>query len=288
MTESVEFFKSYYAKVKLAAPSLHIVLGSGLSSAFKDLKLGKHWTAKGEILFREVPGLTTSTAPGHTGAFRYFINSKSGQSICFQLGRLHGYEGLSPRQVVAPLVAAFQAGTKKFLLTNAAGSLKRNFKVGSVMLIEDHVNLTGTNPLLGANPVGVDGQNLGPRFPDMTGVYSTRMQKTLKIMLRKNRIQVNEGVYLGLLGPAYETPAEVKLYSSWGLGAVGMSTVWEAIALQHMKAELAGLSFISNMGCGLDKHPLRHEDVEAIGKKISKHLVAALFDFAGKECDEAL
>ncbi len=281
--EAIKFFKTHYNTLKIPVPSLHVVLGSGLSSEFDNISLDKNWETRGSVPFGNVPGLNPSSAPGHAGVFKYFFHKKLKKSVTFQLGRLHGYEGLTPRQVVLPLVAAFQAGTTNFLLTNAAGSLNKKFAVGSVMLIKDHVNMTGLNPLLGANPTGINGQALGARFPDMSNVYNLDMQKNLRSVLKKNKLKVNEGIYLGLLGPAYETPAEVKLYSSWGMGAVGMSTVWEAMALQHLRARLAGLSFISNMGCGLDKHPLRHEDVEAIGKKISKQLLESLFDFAEKE-----
>jgi purine-nucleoside phosphorylase len=204
------------------------------------------------------------------------------------VGRLHGYEGLHPREVVLPVVAAALAGTENFLLTNASGSLKRNFKTGSIMVIRDHVNMTGTTPLWGPNPENGHGLALGPRFPDMSAVWDAKLNDRLKKLLKGRRFAVNDGLYLGLSGPAYETPAEVKLFSMWGLGAVGMSTVWEAQALRHMGRTIGGISFISNMGCGLVKKvALNHEDVEKEGRKIAQKLVESLFLFAAQECAPA-
>ncbi len=283
MTKACEFLKAHFVKNKDKAPDFHIVLGSGLSSAFDTLKLGKIWEEKTPLNFGDIPSFSASTAPGHKGVFRYFTHAKSRRTVTFQVGRLHGYEGLSPRDVVKPVMESFLAGTRNFILTNAAGSLKKSFKPGSVMLIEDHVNLTGSNPLYGPNPVDASGKVLGPRFPDMSQTYDPYLLKKLKKSCEKQKLKVNHGVYLGLLGPCFETPAEVKLFASWGLGAVGMSTVWEAIALKHAGAKIGGLSFMSNLGCGLDAHPLLHEDVEKMGKKIAPKLVNALFHFVEKE-----
>lgn len=278
-----DFLKQYLTQNELPVPALHIVLGSGLSGAFDALKLNKQWSDRGTLPFAEVPGLVPSTAPGHRGLYRFFYHAPSQKTLLFQVGRLHGFEGLNPREVVKPLVSSFRAGTRNFLLTNAAGALKKTFRVGSVMLLKDQVNLTGQSPLTGANPIDEFGQPLGPRFPDMSAVFDRNYQKTLKTVLRKNKIAVNEGIYLGLNGPAYETPAEVALFAKMGFGAVGMSTVWESIALKHLGATVAGLSFISNLGCGLTKHPLDHNEVEAVGRKIAPRLVQSLFDFAHTE-----
>lgn len=272
----------FYRKHSVAIPELHVVLGSGLSSAFDTLKISKAWSEVATIPFQEVSGLVPSTAPGHKGAYRLFKNAAN-KSLLFQVGRLHGFEGLTPRQVVLPVTASFRAGTRNFLLTNAAGSLKKTFRAGSVMLIKDQVNMTGQSPLTGENPRDEKGQALGPRFPDMSQIYDPARRKTLKKVLLKNKLKVNEGIYLGLNGPAYETPSEVALFAKWGLGAVGMSTVWESIALKHLGARVSGLSYMSNLGCGLDKNPLRHEDVEEMGKKVAPRLLQSIFDFADIE-----
>jgi purine-nucleoside phosphorylase len=167
------------------------------------------------------------------------------------------------------------------LLTNAAGSLNRKFQAGSVMIINDHVNMTGNNPLIGKNPVGDDGRALGPRFPDMSEVYDKHMRRLLRECSEARGLSVNEGIYLGLMGPNFETPSEVSLYASWGMGAVGMSTVWEAIALKHAGATVAGLSMISNLGCGLSDQPLSHVEVEETGRKVGRQILETLFEFAG-------
>lgn len=264
-------------------PQLHIVLGSGLSSAFNKIELSRAWELAGTLKFADIPGLQASTAPGHSGIFRYYLHRKTVQSLCFQVGRLHGYEGLTAREVVQPLVASFEAGTRNFVLTNAAASLKKKLSVGSVMILEDQVNLTGTSPLVGPNLVDSQGRPLGPRFPDMSAIYDRKMSKDLSAVLKKQKFTVHKGVYLGVLGPAYESPAEIELFSQWGLSAVGMSTVWESQILRYMGARLCGLSFISNLGCGLSDKPIRHEDVEEIGRQLAKELVEALFIFAEKE-----
>src|SRR5262249_32937121 len=151
----------------------------------------------------------------------------------FQMGRLHGYEGHSPRATVQPVMIPRLCGVEKFLLTNAAGGLDPAMQAGDVMLISDQVNMTGNNPLVGKNPRGPDGRELGPRFPDMGDLYRREWRARLRTQLERQKLRVFEGCYLGLLGPTYETHAEVKLFSSWGMKAVGMSTVWEAIALHH-------------------------------------------------------
>ena len=291
MSES--FLRKFYASKSFEVPSLHVVLGSGLGSAFQELDFKsalKGWESVGELKFHDIPGIASSTAPGHAGVFRYFRHKKTAKVLTFQVGRLHGYEGLDPREVIKPVMFARLAGTQTFVLTNAAGSLQKRFKVGSVMVLKDQVNLTGRNPLYGANPVDEKGVLIGPRFPDMSEVFDPKLSKVLKKSVEKLKVKAHEGTSLGLLGPAYETPAEVKLFSSWGLGAVGMSTVWESTVLRHSNARVCGFSFISNMGCGLVKREvLKHEDVEKEGKKIAKTLVLSLFGFGEKvfEKDQA-
>jgi purine-nucleoside phosphorylase len=276
---SVELFTDYYRKLKIEVPSLHIVLGSGLSGAFGEINVTSEWVEMGSLRFNEVPGLPGSGVDGHPGVFKYFQNLKTKKVLCFQAGRLHGYEGHSPKDVVKPVLFAKLAGCPRFLLTNAAGSLKREILPGSVMILSDHVNMTGTNPLYGPNPVDKNGKAIGPRFPDLSDVYDKSMRAQLKISCQKKNIPVHEGIYLGLGGPTFETPAEVSLYASWGLGAVGMSTVWEAIALKHAGATVVGASVISNLGCGLGDQPLSHAEVEENGRKIGRSLLETLFDF---------
>ncbi len=236
-----EFLQSH----GLAPPSLHVVLGSGFGTALSAFP----WEKVGELSFASVPGLHASTVPDHAGKYSFY--RKGNQVVSFQMGRLHGYEGHAPDEVTRTVMIPRLAGVKNFLLTNAAGGLSLAYQSGDVMLLRDHVNLTGMNPLRGPNPRGLDGAELGPRFPDMSRVYDARWRAQLHKACLQQGLRVHEGVYLGILGPSFETPAEVQLFSSWGLHAVGMSTVWEAIALKHSGARLAALSLISNPGAGL-------------------------------------
>jgi len=273
--------KKLLIEQNISVPSLHIVLGSGLAPAFASIQISNDIEFIKEISFKEVAGLLPSSAPGHKGAFRIYKDKKSDKTFSFQVGRLHGYEGHSPEAVVHPLVQMALAGTPNFLLTNASGSLKPHFLPGHLMIIEDHVNFTGKSPLYGPNPVDEKGNPFGPRFTDMSQSYNEELNKLLKDTLLKADLQVHAGTYLGVNGPTFETPAEVKLFAQWGLGAVGMSTVWETMALNYLGKKVAGLSFISNLGCGLvAKNPLSHAEVEEEAAKSAPKLLGAIFNYA--------
>jgi len=273
--------KKLLEKRGLQVPRLHIVLGSGLAPAFATSVPQGNYDSLAEISFAEVEGLLPSSAPGHKGAFRIYRDRKSGKIFSFQVGRLHGYEGHAPTSVVQPLVQMALAGTPRFLLTNASGSLRPEFRPGSLMIIEDHINLTGQNPLYGPNPCDAQGRIYGPRFTDMSHAYDENMGTLLERTLRASSLEVHRGIYLGVNGPTFETPAEVKLFSKWGLGAVGMSTVWENMAMNYLGRKVAGLSFISNLGCGLvSKNPLSHDEVEEEARRIAPVLLKSLFDYA--------
>jgi len=271
-----------FEKNRIPTPNIHFVLGSGLAPAFDDLKgLPTHFELLKEIPFSEVPGLVPSTAPGHRARFRIYLDKQRDQTILFQVGRVHGFEGYSPKTVVQPVVQSRLAGCKHFVLNNAAGSLQANFLPGSLMIIRDHVNMTGQNPFTGPNVLDPKtGATAGPRFLDLSDAYCEDFSNSLKNILSAE-FTVHEGTYLGLSGPAYETPAEIRLFSSWGLGAVGMSTVWETMAIRHLKGTVAGFSLISNMGCGLvTKAALSHQEVEDEARRIAPKLLLRLFDFA--------
>jgi purine-nucleoside phosphorylase len=251
-----EAFVRTYAEFRISPPDLHVVLGSGFSQALEGLLEAR---LLGKKKFQEIPGLAEATVPGHRGEYHYY--ELSGKIVCFQLGRLHGYEGIPASQAVRTVLGPFFSGCRNFCLTNAAGSLTPNFKVGSAMVIEDQVNMTGTSPLFGPNPVGPDGEPYGPRFVDLSEAYDRHLRETLARALKTQGLSVHQGVYLGLLGPVFETPAEVRLFGEWGCGAVGMSTVWETIALKHAGARVVGVSLISNLGTGLAPGPIEHEKV---------------------------
>jgi purine-nucleoside phosphorylase len=267
---------------RLPVPQLHVVLGSGLAGVFHEAT-PQDWSCVWSLDFSSTPELRVSTTvEGHHGRFELWHHRKSQLSLWVQVGRIHGYEGHSPNTVVKPVLLSRDAGTPTFLITNAAGCLNPKWKVGSVMMIQDHVNFTGKNPLEGPNPIHPEtGQPRGPRFPDMVQAYTRELQAPLKKALLKNKARVVQGTYLGVSGPAYETPAEVRLFSKWGMGSVGMSTVWEVLALRHSGARIAGLSILSNMGSGLtNKRELKHADVEKEVSKVARKIVGAIFDFA--------
>lgn len=232
-------------------PSFHIVLGSGFKHAVEDGIPSRFKIVK-EVSFTEVPGMKSSTAPGHAGKFFLIEDASSKQAGYLQLGRLHGYEGYTPQDVVAPLIMTRELGVSTYVLTNAAGGMDDEHQVGDAMIITDHVNLTGKNPLMGPNPKKKNGEEWGPRFPDLTKLYDVNLQARFSEAMTKENLKVHRGVYIAVLGPSFETPAEIRLFKSWGMGAVGMSTVWEAIAVKHTGATVAGVSLISNIAAGLD------------------------------------
>ena len=243
-----------FSQLKVAPPSFHVVLGSG----FKDALirgLPANFSVMGEIPFTEVPGLHPSTAPGHSGKFVVLEHAKTQKTGLIQVGRLHGYEGLDPQEVVRPLIYSRELGVENYFITNAAGGIDPKHKPGDVMIISDHINFTGKNPLTGTNPARLSGEPWGPRFPDLTNLYDKPWRKLIEPLLLAEQLRVHEGVYMGVLGPAYETPAEVRLFRQFGSHSVGMSTVWETMALKHTGARVFALSLISNVAAGLSEGP---------------------------------
>ncbi len=255
---SVETLRNFW---KAAPPINHVVLGSGFGEALQKPRDG--FLQIGVLPFAQVPGLTPSTAPDHRGQFELWKNGS--RSISFQCGRLHGYEGHSPLAAIAPVRIAHEAGAKRFFLTNAAGGLKREFETGSCMMIDDHINWTFQTPLRGPTPTSlISAKPLGARFPDMGEVYSLDLRNAWLSALKASGLVVHRGVYVGLLGPSFETASEIQMMSKWGCGAVGMSTVWEAIWLRFVGAPAVALSLISNPGTGLlpeYTHPLSPDDI---------------------------
>lgn len=231
-------------------PRLGIVLGSGLGSLAEAME---QVTA---IPFDDLPGWPAASAPGHAG--RLLLGRLEGVPVACLQGRLHLYEGHSPRQVVEPVLLMGRLGAGMALLTNAAGGINETFPAGTLMLVADHLNLTGENPLLGPND-----DNLGERFADQVQAWSPRLRALMREAAREEGIRLEEGVYAGLLGPSYETPAEVRMLRTLGADAVGMSTVMEAIAARWAGIELCGLSLITNPGAGVTGEPLTHEEVLA-------------------------
>jgi purine-nucleoside phosphorylase len=186
-------------------------------------------------------------------------------------GRVHFYEGREMSEVVFPVRTLALLGVRAVILTNAAGGIRRSFRPGDLMLISDHINLFGTNPLIGENE-----EALGPRFPDMSGIYDAGLRRLARGVARRLRIPLKEGVYVGVHGPSYETPAEIRAFARLGADAVGMSTVPEAIALSHAGVRVLGISTITNMAAGILAKPLVHAEVLAVTQKVGKRFVSLL------------
>ncbi len=280
MEKTLDKLRSFYADHGVTIPHGHVVLGSVMSKVADPKAQFSGWTYKGHLNFSEVPGLVSTTAPGHKGVFSLFVHPETKKSFVLQIGRIHGFEGIPAREAVKPVMFHRQIGIKNFILMNAAGSLQKNIGPSSVMIIRDQVNLSGQNPLTGPNPSNVHGEPLGPRFPDMSQIYDVEVGNGLKDAFKKSGLEVHEGTYVSVLGPSFETPAEIRLFSQWGLHAVGMSTVWEAIALKHSGARVAGVSFITNYGCGLtNSAPLDHDAFEKLTEGSALKVVQGLFAF---------
>jgi purine-nucleoside phosphorylase len=275
---SIELYANFLKGKGIATPDTHAVLGSGIGSSFVDEWIPGNWEAVGDLNFRELPAISSATAPGHAGIYRFFRERKNGKVLCLQVGRLHGYEGLPPEDATLSVMVPRLAGTENFILTNAAGGLKLEWPVGSLMMIRDHVNFTGQNPLVGPMKNGPAGNLIGPRFPDISKAWDREYTERVRRELTTAGLETHEGVYLGVLGPSFETPAEVRLFAQWGLGTVGMSTVWEAISLAHSGAKLAGFSLISNLGSGLNPGVvLDHYEILETSRVAARKIIAALF-----------
>ena len=249
-------------------PEVGIVLGSGLGGLADEL------TDAISIPFDEMPGWPPPTAPGHAG--RLLLGTLEGRPVIMLQGRFHLYEGNSPGLVVQPVLLFRRLGAKVVVLTNAAGGLDPSFGPGTLMVISDHLNLTGRNPLIGPNA-----DELGERFPDMTDAWSARLRGRLHAAGHAEGVDLVEGVYVGLTGPNYETPAEVRLYAAHGGHAVGMSTVMEAIAARWAGLEVCGVSLVTNPGAGYTGEPLAHEEVLAAAAEAGPRLAQVIRRFVG-------
>ncbi|HVA85903.1 MAG TPA: purine-nucleoside phosphorylase [Candidatus Saccharimonadales bacterium] len=247
-------------------PAVGIVLGSGLGGL---ADLVEDAVA---IPFADLPGWPPPTAPGHAG--RLLLGWLDGVPVVLLQGRLHVYEGNDPGLVIQPVLLMSRLGAPIVVLTNAAGGVNPAYGAGTLMIIADHLNLTGRTPLLGRNA-----DALGPRFPDMTNAWSPRLRAALHGAGRAESVRFEEGVYAGLLGPAYETPAEVRMLRTLGADSVGMSTVLEAIAARWAGIELAGVSLVTNPGAGYSETPIAHEDVLAAAAEAGPGLARVIRRF---------
>jgi purine-nucleoside phosphorylase len=235
--------------------SVAIVLGSGLGPFADDL------TDAVVIPYQEIPGFARSTVEGHAG--RLVIGKAGEVAIAAMQGRFHFYEGYSLEQVTFPTRVLKLLGVHTLMLTNAAGALNIEFTPGTLMVISDHLNLIGDNPLRGEND-----PRFGPRFPDLSSVYAPELQSLVIVEANAMGLEMRRGIYAGLAGPSYETPAEIHMLRSLGADAVGMSTVPEAIVARHMNMRVAGISCITNLAAGVSDVPVDHSQVMATGERV--------------------
>lgn len=247
-------------------PEVGIVLGSGLGGLADELE------GAVAVPFDELPGWPPATAPGHVG--RLLLGTLGGRPVVMLQGRFHLYEGNPPGLVVQPVLLFARLGVRIVVLTNAAGGLDPSFGPGSLMVISDHLNLTGQNPLVGPND-----PSLGERFPDMTDAWSPRLRERLHRAAGVEGVSLAEGIYVGLTGPNYETPAEVRMYAAFGGHAVGMSTVMECVAARWAGLEVCGVSLVTNAGAGYTGEPLTHEEVLAAGAEAGPRLARVIRRF---------
>jgi purine-nucleoside phosphorylase len=242
-------------------PKVGVVLGSGLG-AFADTIANSV-----RIPYEEIPDFPQATAIGHAGELVAGVLGVHGRvvgDVIVMSGRFHLYEGYSALQATAGIRLFRELGVERVVLTNAAGGINPAYPKGSLVLISDHINLQGTNPLVGQND-----ENLGPRFPDMTEAYCPKLRLAARQTAERLGITLHEGVYAGLLGPSYETPAEIRYLKTIGADLVGMSTVAETIAANHMGMKVLGISCVTNAAAGLTDEKLHHEEVLEIGQRTS-------------------
>ena len=233
-------------------PEIGIILGSGLNGLAEKIENPV------AVDYKDIPDFPVSTAPGHKGRFVFgFLSGK--RVVCMQ-GRLHFYEGWSTDEIIMPIRVMKLLGVKTLILTNAAGGINLDFNVGDIMVITDHINLTGTNPLIGKND-----ERFGERFCDMSYTYTPSLVSLAEEVAGENGIELKKGVYLGLTGPSYETPAEIRAFRTLGADTVGMSTVFEVIAASHCKMNILAFSLVTNMAAGVLDRVLTEEEVLEIG-----------------------
>lgn len=259
-----------YIQPKLAEkPTIGLVLGSGLGVLADEIENPVI------IPYHEIPGFTVSTVVGHKG--QLVIGKLQGKQVVAMQGRFHFYEGHGLDAVVFPIRVMKLLGVETIIVTNAAGGINENYDPGNLMLISDHINMTFRNPLIGAND-----EAMGARFPDMSEAYSKELRQLAKEVASEQGFELREGIYVGLLGPSYETPAEIRMLRILGGDAVGMSTVPEVIVARHMGVKVLGISCISNMAAGILEQPLSHDEVMETTEKVKTQFLALVNGIVAK------
>jgi len=247
------------ARVSLA-PQVAIILGSGLGALAGEVR------ADAVVPYAEIPGFPRSTVEGHAG--NLLVGQLEGRAVAVMQGRAHFYEGYSLADVVFPVRVIRALGARVLLVSNAAGGINRLWSSGDLMIIADHINFMGSNPLMGPND-----PDLGPRFPDMSQAYEPDLIALAERAALAEGIAIRKGVYAGVHGPSYETPAELRMLRGWGADAVGMSTVPEVIAARHMGMRVLGITAITDMATGEQIKTVTHEDVMAVAREIEPKFI---------------
>jgi len=267
VTNHIRLAESIKNRISSVKPRIALVLGSGLSTVADIIEQPVI------IAYEDLEGFPHSTVPGHSG--RLLIGNINGVGIACLQGRHHAYEGHAPTALALPIRCLNALGCHTVILTNAAGSLHKNLQAGDLMVISDHINWSGINPLIGPND-----DSIGPRFVDMTSAWCADLRERIHQVARKEAIDLKEGVYLMVRGPNFETPAEVRAMAMLGGDAVGMSTVPECLVARHCGMHVLGLSLITNLGAGLvDKQTLEHEGTLAAGAEASSRIARLLNTF---------
>lgn len=244
-------------------PTVGLILGSGLGDFADTLEDAVR------IPYGDIPYFPVSTAPGHAGIL--VIGKKCGQVVAVMQGRIHFYEGRSMEEITLPVRAMAKLGVKNLILTNSSGGTRPEWESGSLMLISDHINFSGTNPLMGENL-----DEFGPRFPDISDLYTRELRASLKEKAAAANLPLEEGIYMMFIGPNYETPAEVRMARLLGADAVGMSTVPEALIAGHCGMRILGISCITCPAAGVSDKPLNHEEVEACAARANANFMKLL------------
>lgn len=236
-------------------PQIALILGSGLGPFADGLESATR------LSYSEIPHFPKPTALGHAG--KLVLGAVSGVPVAAMQGRVHFYEGLPLREVIFPVRVFNRLGVKAAIITNAAGGINTSYSRGALVVLSDHINMQGSNPLIGLND-----ERFGPRFPDMTRVYWKPFRSIAKEEAKRIGIEVHEGVYVAVTGPSYETPAEIRMFRQLGADVVGMSTVSEVIAASHMRMRVLAISCVTNMAAGILDQPLDHKEVLETGERV--------------------
>lgn len=263
----------YIREITDFKPKIALVLGSGLG------ELADEIDAEAIINYNDIPGFPVSTAPSHKG--RFIFGKIGNVKAVIMQGRVHLYEGYSAKEIANPVILMKKLGAKTLFLTNAAGGINKDFHIGDLMLIEDHISSFVPSALIGKND-----DTLGVRFPDMSDVYSKRLQKIIKNTAYENEIPLKNGVYIQLSGPAFETKAEIRMCSILGADAVGMSTAIEAQAAKHCGFEVCGISLITNLACGLMDKAITSEEVNEAAANAAPYFKKLITKSIERICNE--